>query len=587
MDYKPTHTCCALTAKDEGQEVKLSGWVHRRRDHGGLIFIDLRDLYGLTQLVFDPKISKSAHSTAEKLRSEFVLTAKGKVKLRGEGLTNPKLYTGEIEIAVDEISILSLADTPPFSITDEETPHEDLRLTYRFLDIRRGKIAKNLQLRDKVMHITRNFLHDLRFYEIQTPILAKTMPEGSRDYLVPSRIYPGKFYALPQSPQIFKQILMIAGMDRYYQIATCIRDEDLRADRQPEFSQIDIEMSFMGIEDLFSITEDLISQIFKSVLQITLQKPFPKLTYHEAMEKYGTDKPDLRFGMSFVQIDDLILSSNFSLLKSVIESGGICKAFTFPKGASLSRREIDEFNSFVTPFGLNGLAWIKKKEGKLQSNVCKFFSEEQLIKLEHRLSVDEGDLILIAAEKSSIVNQALDHLRRHIAKKWNLIPENSYAFTWIVDFPLFQWDEKEKQIESESHPFTSPHEDDLYLLDSEPLKVRSHAYDLVLNGYELGSGSQRINDSTIQAKIFQILRLSKEELQRKFGFFLNALKYGTPPHLGIALGVERLIMVLAQTDNIRDVIAFPKTQSAADLMMQAPSEANPKLLKELHIQTKK
>jgi aspartyl-tRNA synthetase len=583
MPFEPTHTCGQLRGKDADTSVRLSGWVHRRRDHGGLIFIDLRDRYGITQLVFDPEIEKASHTKAEKLRNEFVISIEGRVKPRGEGLTNPKLSTGEIEIAVTSLSLLSTADTPPFTINEETEANEDLRLRYRYLDLRRGKIAHNMMVRHRTMLTTRNFLDKHRFLEIQTPILAKTTPEGARDYLVPSRIYPGKFYALPQSPQIFKQLLMISGLDRYFQIAPCFRDEDLRADRQPEFTQIDIEMSFATQEHLFSLTENLMQSIFKEILDINITTPFQKISHETAIDKYGTDKPDLRFDMSFFRVDTIIEQSNFSILKSVLEKDGIAKAFCIPKGALLSRRDIDELISFVTPFGLNGLAWMKKQNGTLTSNICKFFSQEQLTAIDVTCEANDDDLILIAVEKESVVNQALDHLRRHVAKKFNLIPKNRFAFTWVTDFPMFTFDPDTRALCCESHPFTSPHKDDIYRLDADPLKVRSCAYDLVLNGYEVASGSERIFDPQVQNKVFQLLKLTKEEISEKFGFFIEALKYGTPPHLGIAIGLDRLIMILCATENIREVIAFPKTQNAQDLMMQSPSEAATKQLKELHI----
>ncbi len=586
-ESRRTHTCGELNLSDKDTTVCLSGWVHKRRDHGGLIFIDLRDRYGLTQLVFDPAISSASHKLAESLRAEYVITVVGKVRYRGDGLINPKLSTGEIEIEITEVSLLSQSNVPPFPIAEDKEVNEDLRLRYRFLDIRKGKIGKNLQIRHKTMLTTRNYLSDNHFLEINTPILAKTTPEGARDYLVPSRIYPGSFYALPQSPQIFKQLLMIGGMDRYFQIAPCFRDEDLRADRQPEFFQIDLEMSFSDQKELFALIEELMSHIFQSVLGISIPTPFPIMSHATAMDKYGTDKPDLRFDLSFVDIDEIIKNSSFSLLHSVQSYGGICKAMVVPGGGKLSRREIDELISFVSPFGLKGLAWMKKQDGKLSSNICKFFTEEQLLQLDTELDVNDGDLILIGAEKKEILLKALDHLRRHIAKKMNLIPLNTYAFTWVTDFPLFAWDEEEQQLASESHPFTSPHPDDIYLLDEKPLEVRSLAYDLVLNGYELGSGSKRIHESELQKRVFSILRLKKEQIDQKFGFFLEALKYGTPPHLGIALGLDRLIMILSHTDNIREVIAFPKNQKAADLMMQAPSKADPALLRELEINHKK
>ncbi len=564
-NFKRTCDCGKLKKQNVDQKVRLSGWVHRRRDHGGLIFIDLRDRFGITQLIFDPKISKESHLLAEKLRQEWVISVHGKVRFRGEGLINPKLSTGEIEIEAEDLIILSASKTPPFSICDEKIEvHEELRLKYRFLDLRRKEITQNLVVRHKVMQSTRNFLSNLNFLEITTPILAKTTPEGARDYLVPSRIYPGNFFALPQSPQIFKQLLMISGMDRYFQIATCFRDEDLRADRQPEFSQIDIEMSFSDPEELFPIIENLMQEIFNT-LHIKIKTSFKKLSHKECLEKYGTDKPDLRFGMKFHSLSDIIEESEFSLLKEKQKEGAIVKGICVKGGALFSRKQIDALISFVGKFSLQGLAWMKKTKEGFSSNIVKFFSENLLHEIEKRMDVDTDDLILIAAEKESIVNQALDHLRRHIAKKQNLIKPHTYEFLWVTDFPLFKIDEKTNQIETEHHPFTSPHFDDIDLMDTKPLEVRALAYDLVLNGYEIASGSQRIHSDELQKKIFQTLRLTEEEIKAKFGFFVEALKYGTPPHLGIALGFDRIIMVLCNTENIREVIAFPKLKKQAIL----------------------
>ncbi len=581
-NYKRTNTCGDLRKADIKKQVTLCGWVHKRRDHGGLIFVDLRDRYGLTQVIFDPKIAKTAHETAEKLRSEWVLYVEGTVRERGKGLENKELKTGEIEVVAEKLHIFSPSKTPPFSLSEKDAlASEELRLKYRFLDLRRKSLSYNLQMRHKALLCVRNLLSEEGFLEISTPILAKTTPEGARDYLVPSRIYPGNFYALPQSPQLFKQLLMIACMDRYFQIAPCFRDEDLRADRQPEFSQIDMEMSFSSVEDLFFIVEKLVKKIFFVCLGVTIATPFVRLTHSEVVEKYGTDKPDLRFEMPLVRLDDIIQESNFSILKELLEKGGAVKAILVSKGAELSRKQIDNYIQFVAPLGLKGLAWMKKTEEGLHSNVTKFFTETQLKQIETRMQAEVGDLILIGGEKDSIVNLALDQLRRKVAKEQKLFDPKTYAFAWITDFPLFQ--EEEGIIKTEHHPFTAPHEEDLFLLDKDPTKARSHAYDLVLNGYEIASGSKRIYESAIQQKIFSILGLSEEETKNKFGFFLEALQYGTPPHLGIALGVERLIMLLCSTENIRDVIAFPKTQKASDLMLQAPSTPDPSLLKELQL----
>lgn len=579
FDYRRTHTCGELNLTAAGTKVTLSGWVHKRRDLGGLIFIDLRDRFGLTQLVFDPNINQALHDKAYKLRSEWVISIRGTVRPRAQGMANSRMATGEIEITVEELEILSAAKTPPFSISDEVIDvNEELRLKYRYLDIRRGDIAKNLLARNDAMHVIRNYMHANKFVEISTPILAKSTPEGARDYLVPSRVYPGNFYALPQSPQIFKQLLMVSGMDRYFQIATCFRDEDLRADRQPEFTQVDIEMSFGIPEDLMTMLEGLMARLFKNV-----PTPFPRMSYAEAIEFYGTDRPDLRFGMPLIRLDEIAKGSTFTVFLDQLSSGGCVKAIKVTGGGTISRKEIDKYTEFVAQFGLKGLAWVKRSEEGTTSSIAKFFSEESMQAIFSRTELSKGDLLFIAAGPPERVNQGLDHLRRHLAKERNLIPEGSLKFLWIVDFPLMKWNAEESRVESEHHPFTAPHPDDIHLLDQDPLKVRALAYDLVLNGYEVGGGSQRIHQGDLQEKIFKILQLSPEEIEEKFGFFVEALKYGTPPHLGVALGLDRLVMLLCGTENIRDVIAFPKTQKASDLMMQSPSTVAKRQLDELEI----
>ena len=584
FDFRRTCNCNDLTAKDVNKEVTLSGWVDRRRDHGNLIFIDLRDRFGLTQLIFDPQITKNAYEIAKNLRSEWVISIKGKVRPRAEGMKNTSLPTGEIEVEVKEMEVLSSAKTPPFSICDENIQvSEDLRLKYRYLDIRRGLIAKNLIMRHKAQMAVRNYLNTHKFLEISTPILSKSTPEGARDYLVPSRIYPGSFYALPQSPQIFKQILMVAGMDRYFQMATCFRDEDLRADRQPEFTQIDMEMSFATPQDLFPIVEGLLQQVFKDCLNIKIPTSFAHMTYREVMEKYGTDKPDLRFAMPLVRVDEIVKDCDFAIFKEQLQKGGIIKAICIKDADDISRRIIDDYTSFVKVFGLSGLATMKKTEEGFTTGIAKFFTVEQQNLLAEKLQATTGDVIIFAADQEQRVNQGLDHLRRRIAKERNLIQKNQLCFLWVTDFPMFTYDIKEKQIKSEHHPFTSVHFDDVELLEKDPLKARAQAYDLVLNGYEIASGSQRIHNSELQKKIFTILNLSKEDIEIKFGYFIEALQYGTPPHLGIALGLDRLIMLLCDTDNIRDVIAFPKTQKATDLMAQSPSSVAQSQLNELKI----
>ncbi|MDN3508583.1 MAG: aspartate--tRNA ligase [Candidatus Neptunochlamydia sp.] len=584
MNYRRTHRCNELKKEDIGSIVVLSGWVHRRRDHGGLIFIDLRDRFGLTQLIFDPEISKKTHKEASKLRAEWVISAKGKVRARGEGLENSKLETGAIEIEVTELAILSIAKTPPFSICDNSTEtSEDIRLKYRYLDIRRGEIAEKLAMRHKAMMATRTFLDREGFLEVNTPILGRSTPEGARDYLVPSRIYPGNFYALPQSPQIFKQLLMIGGLDRYFQIAPCFRDEDLRSDRQAEFTQIDIEMSFGYPEDIARLIHDYLKAIFKECLDYTVPDEIPTMTYHDCLENYGTDHPDLRFGMPLVRVDEIARDSDFTVFKEQLNIGDCVKALCVKGGADISRKEIDRYTEFVGKFGLRGLGWMKKQEDGLASSIVKFFSKEQQKALEEKLNAETGDLLLFAAARETLVNQSLDHLRRLIAKDRHLINPDSYEFLWVTDFPLFDWDEDEERPQSTHHPFTMPHPDDIELLTTNPLKARSNAYDIIINGYELGGGSQRIHDYKIQEKVFEALKLDSQEVSQKFGFFTNALQYGTPPHLGIALGFDRLMMLLSKTENIRDVIAFPKTQKVSDLMMQCPSSVHPRQLDELEI----
>jgi aspartyl-tRNA synthetase len=584
FDYRRTHTCAALRLKDINTLVTLSGWVNRRRDHGGLIFIDLRDRFGLTQLVFDPIKFPEAHQLAEKLRTEWVISIKGTVIPRQEGMANAKLATGEIEVLVNELEILSKAKTPPFSISDETIDvNEELRLKYRYLDIRRGDLAKKLIIRHQVMLLVRQYLDQQGFIEVTTPILGKSTPEGARDYLVPSRVYPGTFYALPQSPQIFKQLLMVAGMDRYFQIASCFRDEDLRADRQPEFSQIDIEMSFGTPEDLMPIIENLLKTVFKTCANVEMSLPIRRLTHATCIEKYGSDRPDLRFGMELYPLNDLVQETTFSVFLDQLREGGLIKGFCVKGGADLSRKAIDEYTDFVGRLGIKGLAWMKRQETGLNSSIVKFFPEAVQQQLIERLNIEIGDLVFMIADIPAKTHQALDHLRRKVARDRGLINPNQYEFLWVTDFPLFSWNEEAQRIQSEHHPFTSPALEDMHLIDSEPLKMRSSGYDIVLNGYELGGGSQRIHNSELQQKIFECLKLNPEELESKFGFFLEALSYGTPPHLGIALGLDRLLMILTQTENIRDVIAFPKTQKASDLMMESPSSVSSEQLKELEI----
>lgn len=582
-----THTAGELRKTNIDDLVTLCGWVHRRRDHGGLIFIDLRDRYGLTQLVFDPEVNPQAHTAAEELRSEWSISISGKVRSRAPGMANPKLTTGEIEIEVTSLSILSKSKTPPFSICDETIDvQEDLRLTYRYLDLRRGPILDNLYMRHKLAMTVRNFFDRHGFMDVETPILTKSTPEGARDYIVPSRVHHGMFYALPQSPQIFKQLLMISGVDRYYQIARCFRDEDLRADRQPEFTQIDIEMSYIDREDIISLMESMVHEVFQTCLNINIPKTFRKMSYQEAMERYGCDRPDLRFELDFIRIDDIAKRSEFSIFKEAIAQGGCVKAIKIPGGAhSISRKDIDNFTSFVAPFGLKGLAWMKLTEEGLNSSIVKFFSDSLQKELIEKTALNTGDLILFAAQDTATVNKALDHLRRHIGMKLNLMKPDHFEFLWVVDFPLFELDAETKQIVSVHHPFTAPLNEDAPFLNTDPLKVRAKAYDLVLNGCELGGGSIRIHDQNMQRKIFELLRLSPEDIDTKFGFFIQALQFGTPPHGGLAFGLDRIAMLMTSSSSIRDVIAFPKTQKATDLMVECPSAVSFEQLKDLAITT--
>ncbi|MCB1117339.1 MAG: aspartate--tRNA ligase [Chlamydiia bacterium] len=576
INYHRTHTCGQLRKEDVSKTVRLSGWVHRRRDLGQLIFIDLRDRYGMTQLVFKDQ------SLAQGLRSEDVITVSGSVIARE--MPNAKMETGAIEIDVETLDILSKAEVTPFPLNETNLElQESTSLKYRYLDMRRGKIINNLRMRHTAMLAARNFFDSLDFTEVTTPILGKSTPEGARDYLVPSRIYPGAFYALPQSPQLFKQLLMVGGLDRYFQFATCFRDEDLRSDRQPEFMQIDIEMSFGEPSDIMQLSENLCKELFSKVCGIKIESPFPAIAHRQAMERYGTDRPDLRFDMPLVRIDAVARGSDFAVFKSAIESGGCVKALCVKGG--LSRKEIENYTAFVASFGLKGLGWMKCEQ-TLTANIAKFFTEAQLHEIQALTKAEPGDTLLFAAADTPIVNQALDHLRRQIAQDKGLIDPKKLAFTWVTEFPLFAWDSEENRLVSEHHPFTAPHASDIGIIGTDPLKVRSNAYDLVLNGYEIAGGSQRIHDPKLQQQIFEHLKLSQEDIAKKFGFFVDALKYGTPPHLGIAFGFDRLMMILCQTDNIRDIIAFPKTIKASDLMMDAPAQVQESQLNELNIACK-
>lgn len=588
FDFRRTHTCGELKKEDIGKEVTLSGWVNKRRNLGKLIFIDIRDKFGLTQLIFDSNISQNAYEIAETLKLEYVISIKGKVLPRKEGMINSDMKTGEIEVEVTDMEILSQAMTTPFTIFKDSSNldiNEELRLKYRYLDIRKGDILNKLHVRHKAILDIRNYLDSEGFTEIETPILSKTTPEGARDYLVPSRVSPGNFYALPQSPQLYKQILMISSLDKYFQVARCFRDEDLRADRQPEFTQVDIEMSFKTPTELFILMENIMKKVFKSCLNIDIKTPFPQMPYSEAMEKYGCDRPDLRFDMHLTRLDSIIQKTSCDLLKNILNQNGIIKAICVKNADDISRKMIDSYTEFTKKFKLPNLFYMKVKNGELTSGIAKFFNQTEAQEIIKITNAQDSDLILIAAGPEDRVNQSLDHLRKKIAKQKKLIPENVYNFVWIIDFPMFAKDSETGELSSEHHPFTSPKFEDIHLLDTEPTKVKALAYDLVLNGYEVAGGSQRIHNSDLQEKIFKTINLNEEAIKNKFGFFLEALKYGTPPHLGIAIGMDRLAMILTGTENIRDVIAFPKTQKAADLMNRSPSKPDDGQLNELNIKS--
>ena len=583
---KRSHNCGELGKDLAGQQVVLCGWVAKRRDHGGLIFVDLRDRSGIVQVVADPDTAGASFKVAEDIRNEYVIKVSGKVALRDEATVNANIATGAIEVMAEEIEVLNAAKTPPFYIQDNIDTDENLRLKYRYLDLRRPEMQRNIILRHKVTKLMRDYLDTRNFLEIETPMLTKSTPEGARDYLVPSRVNPGKFYALPQSPQIFKQLLMVSGMERYFQIARCFRDEDLRADRQPEFTQLDMEMSFMEMDEILELMEGLIAYIFEGALGKKIQTPFQRLTWDEAMDRYGSDKPDLRFGMELINMVDAVKDSNFKVFNQVIDNGGVVKAINVKGYANIPRRECDSLVDFVGIYGAKGLAWMQiQEDGSVKSPIAKFFSEEQLANILATAQAEAGDLVMFIADKPAVVAQALGALRIEMAKRRNLIDNDALAFAWVVDFPMFEYDEEEKRYVAMHHPFTSPRDEDLELLATDPGKVYAKAYDMVLNGTEIGGGSIRIHRRDVQKQIFSAIGLSDEEAQEKFGFMMNAFEYGAPPHGGLAFGLDRLIMIMAQRDSIRDVIAFPKTQSAACVMTQAPNDVDDKQLRELHIKT--
>jgi aspartyl-tRNA synthetase len=584
--YK-THTCGELRATHANQQVTLAGWVHRRRDHGGVIFLDLRDRYGLVQVTINPNLSKETLDAIVNVRMEWVLQVTGTVQKRPAGMENPKMQTGEVEVIAESITVLNRAKNLPFMVSGEnDLPDENTRLRYRYLDLRRERMTRNLILRHKVVKFMRDFLDKEGFIEIETPILFKATPEGARDYLVPSRIYPGQFYALPQSPQQLKQLLMVAGMDRYFQIARCFRDEDLRGDRQPEFTQLDLEMSFVQRDDVLSLVEEIYTQLIPAVAphKKLLSSPWPKFSYREVVEKYGTDKPDLRFGMELIDTSDIFAKSDFRVFQSALETGGVVKCIVAPGCANYSRKEVDALTESAKSLGAKGLATLAVTSEGLKGTAAKFVKSEEAEAAKSKTGAKEGDLILFAADQCAIVNKVLGGLRAILRDELDLADPDLMAFAWIVDFPMFAWNEEEKKWDTEHHPFTMPQLDDLPKFETNPAEILSDAYDMVCNGYEMASGSIRIHRSDIQLKVFQLLGLGGDEIEQKFGHMLEAFEYGAPPHGGMAPGIDRLVMLLADEPNIREVIAFPKNQTGRDVMADAPSEVEPKQLKELHIQ---
>ena len=576
--------CGRVTAKDCGKELTLAGWVNTRRDHGGLIFIDLRDRSGIVQVVMSPQYGEDAFHKAEDVRSEYVLAIRGIVRERSPETVNPKMQTGKIEVVVSEMRVLNKAKTPPFYVEDGIDVDETVRLKHRYIDLRRPEMQRNLIMRHKIVHEMRQFLDAHDFLEVETPILTKSTPEGARDYLVPSRVNPGKFYALPQSPQLFKQLLMVSGLERYFQIARCFRDEDLRADRQPEFTQLDIELSFEDQDFILDLMEHMMQRIFKNVLNVDIQIPFKRITWDDAMNLYGSDKPDLRFDMHFYDISDLLRDTGFKVFRNVLDNGGIVKAITVKRDAAIPRRELDSLVDYVGNYGAKGLAWIGlNKDGSLKCQITKFLGEDKIREIGKFCEAENGDLILIIADKPKVVAQALGELRLEMARRMNLIDENEFCFRWVTDFPMFEYSEEDKRWVAEHHPFTAPRDEDVQYLLTDPSKVYAKAYDMLLNGVEAGGGSLRIYQEELQEKVFKAIGITHEEAQEKFGFLLDAFRYGAPPHAGIALGLDRLVMLMLRLGSIRDVIAFPKTQSAIDQMTQAPSEVVDMQLKELHI----
>lgn len=578
-----SHTCGELRASHVDSTVTLCGWVSSRRDHGQLIFVDLRDRYGRTQCVFDPENSPEAHKTAEQLRSEWTVRITGQVRNRPEGSLNPKMATGEIELLVSRIEVLSQSQTPPFEIGSDSDAGEDIRLKYRYLDLRRPSMQHALATRSKLVKAMRDFYDREGFIDIETPFLTKSTPEGARDYLVPSRVNVGQFFALPQSPQLFKQILMIAGYDRYYQVVRCMRDEDLRADRQPEFTQLDVEMGFVTAEDVITTTERMLAEVMRKVLDVEVALPINRMTYKEAMDRYGHDAPDTRYGMLIEDLTDFARTCEFKVFRQAAESGGLVRGINVTGGAKLSRKDLDELTAFIAQFGARGLAWIKVEEEALTGPIVKFFDQSQQQALREKFAAATGDLLLFVADKPSVVAKSLGQLRMTLARRLKMIPEGRFDFTWVVDFPMFEFDEESKRYVAIHHPFTAARDEDLDRLESDPLGICAKAYDIVLNGVELGGGSIRIHRSDIQQRVFKLLGIGEEEARVKFGFLLDALSFGAPPHGGIALGMDRFVMLALGLSSIRDTIAFPKTQKAQCLMTMAPGYVDQRQLDELHI----
>lgn len=586
MNLERTDNAGKLQEKDVNREVVLAGWVQKRRDLGGVIFIDLRDRSGIIQLVINPEKSAAAHKVADRLRSEYVIAVKGRVVARAPETVNPQLATGKIEIDVETIELINEAKNPPFFIQNDIEIDEVIRLKYRYLDLRREEMQRIMMLRHQMTAYLRNFLSAEGFLNIETPVLTKSTPEGARDYLVPSRVQPGHFFALPQSPQLFKQLLMVAGFERYYQITRCFRDEDLRADRQPEFTQLDVEMSFMPLAEFHNLIEEMMAGLVEATIGYQCERPFVRMTYREAMERFGSDKPDLRFGMELTDISEIVRDCNFNVFSNVVKSGGQVKGINAKGCAFYSRKDVDNLTAYVADYGAKGLAWLAVGEDELRGPLAKMLSAEELARVQAVLAAEVGDLLLFVADKKSTVAAALGALRLELGKRTELIPAGTFKFAWITDFPLFEYSEEDKRYVAAHHPFTMPKEEDIAIMESDPANTRAQSYDLVLNGYELGSGSLRIYKRELQERMFRVLGFTPEQTKEQFGFLLEAFEYGTPPHGGIALGIDRLVMILAGRDNLRDTIAFPKTSSASCLLTGAPSVVDPKQLRELNLEVK-